>query len=110
MHAQWHVILVHVDRHAELASRALREPDVVEVRVREDDRLDLVRAAPELPQGAVERVPGGWYAGVHDRDRPVVLDEVPVGVRVLDAVDAVRDMWNQHLASSPGGGLPPRHG
>jgi hypothetical protein len=41
-----HVVHVHPDRHAELLPRALGEADVVEVPVREDDRLHVVGPAP----------------------------------------------------------------
>jgi hypothetical protein len=87
---------VHPDRHAELLPRALREADVVEVPVREDDRLDVVRPPSEFAKSRPERSPGGGHAGVDHDERPVVLDEVPVRVRVLDPVDPLGDVPCEH--------------
>jgi len=47
MTRQRHVVLVYPDRDAERASCALGKSDVVEVRVREDDRADVAGRAPE---------------------------------------------------------------
>jgi hypothetical protein len=48
MHRQRHVIDVHVHRDLQLAARAFREANVVEVRVRENDRAHVSRGASEL--------------------------------------------------------------
>jgi hypothetical protein len=42
---------VDVDRHPEFGAGALGESEVVEVRVREHDRLDVGRGSTELGQG-----------------------------------------------------------
>jgi hypothetical protein len=81
--------LVHVDRHAELPAGALGEADVVEVRVREDDGLDVVGPPAERAERVVQGVPRRRDARVDDREPAVLLDEVPVRVRVLDPVDAL---------------------
>jgi hypothetical protein len=38
-----------------------------------------------------------WTAGVQDPDRPVILDGIPVRVRILHAVDAGGDVSGEHL-------------
>jgi hypothetical protein len=82
---------------------------VVEVRVREDERAQVGHAPAELTERVVQKWPGGLRnAGVDDCDRPVVLDEVPVRVRVLDAVDARRDVSREHLASGAPDGFRAR--
>jgi hypothetical protein len=54
---EWHVVLVHVHGDVELAAGALREAEVVEVPVREDERLHVGRPAPELREGLGQRGP-----------------------------------------------------
>src|SRR4051812_2073080 len=90
-----------VDGQPELAPRSLREADVVEVRMGEDQRAQ-VRARPaDLRQRPPERVPGGGQAGIDDRDAVVVLDEVPVDGPVGDPVDAVGDVaFEGHAAGA----------
>jgi hypothetical protein len=90
------VVLVDVDRHAELASRAFGEPDVVEVRVREDHGADLARAAAEGPQRLVQGVPRARHSRVHDGQPVVSLEDVPVGAVVLDPMDSWSGVGVQH--------------
>jgi hypothetical protein len=96
-----HVVLVHVDGHVELAAGALGEADVVEVSMGEHDRGDVARAPAEGAQGLVERLPRPRHAGVDDGEPAFVLDQVPVGVGVLDAVDAFGDVRVQHDGQPP---------
>jgi hypothetical protein len=51
------VVLVHVDRHAELAAGALGEADVVEMGMGQHERGDVGHAAAEDSQRVVQRVP-----------------------------------------------------
>src|SRR4051812_11012470 len=88
-----------VDGQPELAPRSLREADVIEVRMGEDQRAQ-VRARPaDLRQRPPERVPGGGQARVDDRDAVLVLDEVPVDRPVGDSMDAVGDVAFQGHAA-----------
>jgi hypothetical protein len=82
------VVLVDVHGDAELAAGALREADVVEVRVREHQGPDLIGAPAEPPERLVQRRPRARNAGVDDREPVVGADDVPVRPVVLDAVDA----------------------
>lgn len=54
---QRHVVLVHVDGHAELAARLLGEAEVVEVRVRQHHGRDVSGLAAELLQRVMEGLP-----------------------------------------------------
>jgi hypothetical protein len=83
---------VHVDGDAELGPRLLGEADVVEVRVREHDRVHVRARATDPAERLVEAVPRGRHAGVDHADSAPVLDQVPVRVAVLDAVDARGDV------------------
>ncbi len=94
--AQRAVALVQPDVDVPLGADALGEPDVVGVRVSEDDRLDVVGGAPDRLQVPGQTGPAGGQAAVDDGHLPLVLDEVPVGVGVLDAVDAVGDVALEH--------------
>jgi hypothetical protein len=96
MAGQRHVVLVHIDGHPELGSRALGEAEVVEVPVGEHDGLHVVRLAAQALDGVEEGPPRSRHSGVHDGEPPVVLDEVPVRVRVLDPVDARCRVGMQH--------------
>jgi hypothetical protein len=103
MTRQRHVVLVHPDRDAERASWALGKSDVVEVRVREDDRIHVTGCPPERTQRLVEGFPRRRDARVHHGQATAVLDEVPVGERVLDAVDPRSDVTLEHDAGYPTG-------
>jgi hypothetical protein len=89
MARQRHVVLVHVHGDAELRARLLGEADVVEVRVGEHDRLDVLRPAPERVERRVRAVPRARDAGVDHAQAAVLIDDEPVRVGVLDAVDAL---------------------
>jgi hypothetical protein len=93
---------VDVHRHVQRGADALRAADVVEVGVREDDRGDVVERPPDPPHGLLQRAPRGRHAGVDDGEPPFVLDEVPVRVRILDAVHPGRDVGLHHASSVPG--------
>ena len=90
------VALVDADRHPELGPRPLGEADVVEVRVREHHGLHVPGRAPERAERAREGVPRGRHARVDHRQAAAVLDEVPVRVGVLDAVDPGGDLGREH--------------
>ena len=94
---------MHVDRDAELAARPFGEAHMVEVRMGEHDGGDIGGTAPDAPQGVQERVPGTRDAGVDDGQATVFLDQIPVGVAVLDPVDArgyVRVQHRQGLSTT----------
>jgi hypothetical protein len=89
------VVLVHVHGDAEQRADAFRDADVVEVRVREDEGLDVVERATDAAERGVERLPGGGNAGVDERQPVVGLEQVEVRERVLDAVHSRRDFGVQ---------------
>jgi len=94
---------VDVHGHAELGAHRLREPDMVGVPVREDQRLDVAERAPEQREAAVELRAVRRRARVDDRDAPAVLDEVPVDEIGPEADDALGDRHRlRHAREHPG--------
>src|ERR687893_151653 len=91
------VVLVDPDRDAELRPRPLGEAYVVEVGVREHERLDVAGGASELPQGPEQGLPGGRQAGVDDGDAAALLHEVPVDEVLADPVHAFHYVAVQDL-------------
>ena len=91
---------VGVHRDPQPLHEATRGTDVVEVRVREHEGLDVLRATPERAHGVPQRTPHGGQAGVHEGQPVRVLDEVAVHVRVLDEVDAGGDGAGGHDGTS----------
>ena len=67
---------MHADRDAALAADALREADVIGVRVREHDRADVRERAAHRRELVREIVPVARHAGVDDRDLAALLEEV----------------------------------
>src|ERR687893_275538 len=90
------VVLVDPDRDAELRPRPLGEAYVVEVGVREHERLDVAGGASEPPQGPEQGLPGGRQAGVDDGDAAALLHEVPVDEVLADPVHAFHYVAVQH--------------
>jgi hypothetical protein len=86
------VRLVNVHWRAGLVVELSGEPDVVAVAVGEDHGLHVLEPAAELRERLVELWPVAREPGVHDREAPAVLDEVPVDQRAAEPVDAVRDL------------------
>jgi hypothetical protein len=79
--------------HAELVLGAAGEAHVVEVGVRQHDRVDVRRAASQLPKRTVQRPPRAREARVNDRQSSV-LDDEAVGEGVVDLMDAVSNvLW-----------------
>ena len=93
--------LVRPDGYFELRARSPSKSDVVEVPVREHDRLDVRRRSSQRPQRLVQRSPRARVAGVDDGEAGPVLDDEPVDVRVLDEVDAVRGVRLEHAVPVP---------
>src|SRR5829696_864761 len=82
----------------------LGEAQVVKVGMGEDDRLEVAGDPVDRRERLVERQPRGGNAGVVGGDATLVLDEVPVDERVLDAVDARRHVEVEpvtHSAPTP---------
>jgi hypothetical protein len=102
MAGERHVVVVDMDGDAALRPGALGEADMVEVRVGEHDRGDVRQATPERGQRLLQRLPRTRDARVDDGQSSVVLDQIPVRVGVLDAVDARTDVLVQHPAGLPG--------
>ena len=92
------VVLVDVDRHAQLAAGALGEPDVVEVGVGEDDGAHLAEPVADRLE---QRGPRAWDAAVDDRDAVVGLEHIPVREIVHDPVDAGSDVAEDHVGALP---------
>jgi hypothetical protein len=69
---------------------------VIEVRVGEDDRLDVAERAAEPRQRVAQRLPRRGHAGVDHRQPAPVLDDVPVREGVGDPVDALGDIGLEH--------------
>jgi hypothetical protein len=86
------VLKVHPDVDLPFVLRACREPDVIEVAMGQHDRGDIVPIATDRPEGRVEHSPGRGESGVDDRQAPAVFDEIAVGVRMLETVDAGGDV------------------
>jgi len=100
-----HVVLVHVDRHAQARADLLGDPDVVEVRVGEHERLDLLGPPAEPLQRFLEHLPRCGHAGVDEGQPVTVLEHVEVRVAVLEAVDAVHHVGVKgHAQGLPGAG------
>jgi hypothetical protein len=67
-----------MDGYAALFTDPLGETDVIGVRVSEDHGADVIETAAHGGELGGERVPVPGRAGVHDRDRVVVLDQVRI--------------------------------
>jgi len=70
------VELVHAHRHALFAAQALGKTDVVDVRVSQDERSNVVERATHRVELARQIVPVTGRARVNDRDLAAVLDQV----------------------------------
>jgi hypothetical protein len=92
-----------VDEHgrAELRPRALGEAYVVEMTVGQHDRLDVSRPAADVAKRRVQGLPGRWVPAVDDRQPLPVLDQVPVHIGVLDAMNPVGCVALQHRRPPP---------
>jgi hypothetical protein len=104
--AQWmtnhrQLARVGVYRHRELAAGALGEADVVEVTVCQHDGRDRILLAADCSEQLLQRRPGAGMARVDDGQSVAVLDDVPVRVRVLDAMNSLGDRQVEHHRDLP---------
>jgi hypothetical protein len=93
---QRRVVLVDPHRDAELRPRPLGEAYVVEVGVREHERLDVAGRAADRGQGLQQGTPGCRQARVDHGELAAFLDEVPVGEVLAYPVNAVGYVAVQH--------------
>jgi hypothetical protein len=91
------VALGHVDGGAEARAGGFGETEVVDVRVRQDDRHQLARRPPERPERRLELGERRPRSRVDRGQAGAVLDQVPVHERRAQASDTVR-----HLRSAGG--------
>src|SRR3954453_3064680 len=91
------LLVVGVDPRPRLLARPGREAEVVDMRVREHDGLEVADPPLARLDPVLELVPGGGQAGV-DRGQPLaVLDQVPVDDPVgLESVYAVGQLFSVH--------------
>ena len=88
---------MHEHGQPQLAPCALGEADVIEVRMGQDERAHVGGRPTERAESLVQQRPRRLrHSGVDDRQLPVVLDEVPVCVGILDPVDAGCDVSLEH--------------
>jgi hypothetical protein len=100
-----------VDRHTVLLAEPLREADMVDVAVREQQRPDIDRGSSHRLQLAKQILPMATQAGIDDRDRARVLDEIAVdqarGAHSMKRGSQLHLVPSVVLRSS---GSPPGHG
>jgi hypothetical protein len=96
------VVLVHLDRDAQLRPGALGEADVIEVGVGKHERTYVPAGTPEPGQGVQQRVPGAGDPAVDDREAVIAFDDVPVRERVFDSVDASAVSRKSMRGATPG--------
>ncbi len=83
-----HIGLVDVHGHAELAMEPAGEPDVVGVPVGEHGTADVRHRAAHGGELRHEVAELAGHAGVDDRDRPALLDEIAVDEAVAEPAQA----------------------
>ena len=66
------------DRHTVLVAEPLREADMVHVAVRQQQRPDIHGGSSHRLELAKQVLPMAAQAGIDDRDRASVLDEIAV--------------------------------
>ena len=84
-----------------LPLRPPRKTHVIEMSVREHNRLDIDERTAEFVERALKRIPGSWKTCIHDRQATAVLHEVPVRVGILDTVNTLGHVAVKHCLSVP---------
>src|SRR5689334_8462111 len=67
-----------VDRHARFGPQPFGEADVVDVPVRQQQRLDVVQRPAEHSQLALQVIPQAGQSGIDDRELPAIVDQIAV--------------------------------
>jgi hypothetical protein len=94
------VFPVNPNGHGKLGCCAYREAQMIEMRVGQDDGLDIARFTAYLVQGAKQVRPGRRECSIYYHHGRAVFDEIAVDVGVGEAMDAWSDVLGQ-LGPSP---------